>query len=111
MQDRVAFDVKILNHQMEDLALSFTINSLSSHVLLLQKNREAESLLGFKDNGIEMSQEKNRKVTVLSYPLKKINFLKTNTRDIKDQYFNLSGHLDVASEQQNCYLFFLKNVN
>lgn len=97
---------------MEDLALSFTINSLSSHVLLLQKNREAESLLGFKDNGIEISQEKKKKkVTVLSYPLKKINFPKTNTRDIKDQYFNLSGHLDVTSGQLNCYLFFLKNVN
>lgn len=37
-----------------------------------------------------------------------MNFPKTNTRDIKDQYFNLSGHLNVISGQQNCYFFFSK---
>lgn len=61
LQDPITFEVKVLNHQMEDLALSFTINSLSSHLVLLQKNREAKSLLGFKDNGIEIGQEKKKK--------------------------------------------------
>lgn len=53
----------------------------------MEKKREAKSLLGFKKTmEYKSDQEKKQKVTVLSYPLKKINFPKTNTRDIKDQH-------------------------
>lgn len=106
LQGTITFEVKTLNLQMEDLALSFTINSLWSHVLLLPEKREAKSLLCFKDNGIEIWPEKEaKKVTILSYPLKKINFPKTNTRNIKDQNFNLSGHLNVTSGQKKFAIY------
>lgn len=49
-----------------------------------------------KGNGLEIWPGGWTKIfSVLSYPLKKINFHKTNTRDIKDQFFNLSGHLNI----------------
>lgn len=77
LQDTVTFEVKILNHQLEDLALSFTSNSLSRHVLVLQKKREANSLLGFKDSGREIGQEKKQK-TSLSWTIhwRKLTFPK-----------------------------------
>lgn len=49
-----------------------------------------------KVNRVEIWPEGGaKKFTVLSYPLEKINFHKTNTRDIEEKYFNLPGHLNI----------------
>lgn len=51
VQDTVTFEVKILKlksiHQLEDLVLSFTSNSLSRHILVLQKKEGSQFAFGF----------------------------------------------------------------
>lgn len=72
---------------MEDLTLPLTISPLSTHVLLLWKTMEAKCLLALKKSTEKKSDQEveQKKFTALSYPLKKINLPKTNTRDIKDE--------------------------